>query len=89
MDIKCYMVTSFIKGKKDPKNMRHQNLGIDHSYNVVNIYGYWYTIDVTWNTVQSWDDKQFLDTDHHGAYWFCTKPQYFIDQHFPEDPKWQ
>ncbi|MCG6149693.1 hypothetical protein LFX15_15455 [Leptospira levettii] len=58
----------------------------NHAWNAVKIGGQWKLIDVTWasggDTILQ-DQKQFND------FYFLTPPEYFINDHFPANSKWQ
>lgn len=60
----------------------------NHAWNAVNIYGYWYLLDVTWaagspRSLANHKRKIELDT------YFLVPPEKFAKAHLPEDPSWQ
>ncbi len=61
---------------------------LNHAWNAVNIYGYWYLLDVTWATGDPFLfnklDKN-VDLNAH----FLVPPETFIKTHLPADPDWQ
>ncbi len=61
---------------------------LNHAWNAVNIYGYWYLLDVTWATGDPFLfnklDKN-VDLNAH----FLVPPETFIKTHLPADPGWQ
>ncbi len=77
-------VTGFSKGYgynpyKNPKTS-------DHSWNAVKIDGEWRLLDVTWTSGEREEkssDKRFND------FYFLTPPEQFINDHLPDDKKWQ
>jgi transglutaminase/protease-like cytokinesis protein 3 len=59
----------------------------DHAWNAIKIKGIWYNCDVTWAAGSVTPDnskfiKEFKD------YLFCTPPEYFYLNHYPEDSIW-
>ncbi len=58
----------------------------NHEWNGVKIDGRWYLIDATWG---SGFIKKGRFARKFDDYYFLTPPEYFIFDHFPEDPKWQ
>lgn len=59
----------------------------DHTWNAVKINGQWQLIDVTWAAgVVKGNEKKFTPV-FNDAY-FCTDPDLFFLNHFPDDEKW-
>lgn len=52
---------------------------IDHAWNAVQINDKWYLLDATWAD----EDKDIYEE------WFLTKPEVFIETHYPVVPMWQ
>lgn len=74
------------KIRLNPKNIGKFPAHSNHAWNVVNINGKWYPVDVTWGSgyVRSGVFyKRFEDR------FFMTEPEIFILNHFPDDPEWQ
>jgi hypothetical protein len=63
-----------------------QKLKSDHAWNAVQIDGQWQLLDVTWaagDPVTEKSDHTFND------FYFLTAPEAFINDHLPDDKKWQ
>lgn len=59
----------------------------DHTWNAVKINGRWQLIDVTWAAgVVKGNEKTF--TPQFNDAYFCTDPDLFFLNHFPDDQKW-
>lgn len=82
--------TEIVEG--NAKVLGYQNnkifTNLNHAWNAVNIYGYWYLLDVTWATGDPFLfnklDKN-IDLNEH----FLVPPETFIKTHLPADPGWQ
>lgn len=59
----------------------------DHTWNAVKINGAWQLIDVTWAAgVVKGNEKKF--TPFFNDAYFCTDPDLFFLNHFPDDKRW-
>lgn len=56
-----------------------------HAWNAISLYGNWYFIDCTWSSGNC--DKVFNKSLH--PFYFLPVPEYFIDDHWPNEEKWQ
>ena len=67
---------------KGPENVHDEN----HAWNVVQVKGRWYLIDVTW-------DAGYIDKDSYhkgyGTSYLFLEARAFLHTHFPSDPQWQ
>jgi hypothetical protein len=59
----------------------------NHAWNAVKIGGKWALVDCTWGAGWVNDEGRFVKslTEHY----FLTSPGEFVNDHFPDDPKWQ
>lgn len=53
-----------------------------HSWNAVKINGSWYLVDCTLGA-------GYTNFRRFNEYYFFTPPSQFVNDHFPDDPKWQ
>lgn len=59
----------------------------NHSWNAVYIDSNWYLLDVTWASGYiTWRSKEFIRS--YDETYFLTSPARFVQDHYPEDPKW-
>lgn len=70
--------TSYVPGKLPTK--------IDHAWNAVKIDSEYYLVDSTWGA-GSCNGDQF--TKKLKDFYFGTKPEHFVNSHYPADNKWQ
>lgn len=54
---------------------------LGHAWNAVKISGYWYLVDVTWDS----SSENYRYTNDY----FLIPPQALIASHFPDNPAWQ
>jgi transglutaminase/protease-like cytokinesis protein 3 len=85
--IECVIISGYAKGPS------YSGLRIEkpnHSWNAVELDNQWKLIDVTWGSgyVEIIDDSLKFKKNLNLGYLF-SKPDGFIIEHFPEDPKWQ
>ncbi|XP_053159217.1 kyphoscoliosis peptidase-like isoform X2 [Hemicordylus capensis] len=82
--IECKKLSGFAKGKKKLKGFKNPN----HSWNAVYLDGRWHLLDSTWGSgYVTNSSSKFVFC--YNEFYFLTHPAFFIDNHFPEDPKWQ
>lgn len=86
MGIPCTVVHGYSKGYGyNPA----QGFSIsNHSWNVIELNGRWYPVDVTWAA----PNNNNTSGTHHGKVstdYFLRHPKLFAIDHLPEDPKWQ
>ncbi len=55
---------------------------VNHSWNAVKIDKKWQLLDVTWASTNKVNEQP-------NSYYFCTKPDEFIINHFPIESRWQ
>ncbi len=60
----------------------------DHTWNAVKIEGQWRLLDVTWAAGYVDEDVTKFTADYQPGY-FLTAPEWFIQDHFPQNPQWQ
>jgi transglutaminase/protease-like cytokinesis protein 3 len=59
----------------------------DHTWNAVKLNGKWQLVDVTWAAgVVKGNEKKF--TPYFNDAYFCTDPDKFFLNHFPDDKRW-
>ena len=59
----------------------------DHAWNIVFIDQQWYPVDVTWSS--GYTNKKVTKFEYHfDDFYFLTKPESFIRDHYPQDPMW-
>lgn len=82
--IRCKYLTGYAKGYsyKEGKNVKDKY----HAWNAVYLRGRWHLLDCTWASGFV-DDGKF--TFRYKEFYFLTHPAIFINDHFPEDSKWQ
>ena len=59
---------------------------LNHEYNLINIDGIWYPVDLTWGAGHI-GGKEFIK--EFNEFFFCINPELLIQTHFPENEKWQ
>ena len=59
---------------------------LNHEYNLINIDGIWYPVDLTWGAGHI-EGKEFIK--EFNEFFFCINPELLIQTHFPENEKWQ
>ncbi len=59
----------------------------DHAWNSVKVDGKWRLLDATWGAGGMNAEKKFAK--RFNEHWFQTRPEQFIYDHFPEEPRWQ
>ena len=62
--------------------------GTDHTWNAVKIDGQWRLLDPTWAAGYADEEVTKFTADYQPGY-FMTSPAWFVQDHFPQDPKWQ
>lgn len=85
-NIECEIIEGYAKDYAYKKGQTFETA--NHAWNSVNIYGYWYLLDVTWaagspRSLANHKRKIELDT------YFLVPPEKFATAHLPEDPTWQ
>ncbi|KAM8953217.1 kyphoscoliosis peptidase-like [Pelodytes ibericus] len=60
----------------------------NHAWNMVYVEGSWHLLDSTWGAGQVKDSTNKF-TYCYNEFYFLTHPALFIEQHLPDDPKWQ
>lgn len=84
--VRCEVIIGFAKGYG--YDVASTSIyGSNHAWNAVYIDNKWFLIDSTWGAGYV-DNKRNFIKDYEEFY-FCTKPEYFIYTHFPDDPNWQ
>jgi len=58
-----------------------------HAWNAIKINNEWYVCDVTW-AAGSTSEENSLFTFKFKDFYFCTPPELFSCNHFPEETKW-
>jgi transglutaminase/protease-like cytokinesis protein 3 len=76
-----------INGTAKRKEMIGKPLIPDHAWNAIQIDSAWYLCDVTWGSCSVTENFKSVDFDFK-SYYFCTPPELFSCDHFPEDKKW-
>ncbi len=59
----------------------------DHAWNAIRIGGEWYLCDVTWGAGHT-DESRSVFTFEFRDFYFCTPPDLFSYNHFPDDDQW-
>ncbi|XP_066472164.1 kyphoscoliosis peptidase-like isoform X2 [Tiliqua scincoides] len=82
--IGCKYLAGYAKGYsfKEGKDVKDKR----HAWNAVYIDGRWHLLDCTWASGFVKDGKFTFSYDE---FYFLTHPAVFINDHFPEDSKWQ
>ena len=62
--------------------------GTDHAWNAIKIDGQWRLLDATWAAGYADEEVTKFTADFQPGY-FLTAPEWFIQDHFPQDDKWQ
>lgn len=59
----------------------------DHAWNIVYLDQQWYPIDVTWSA--GYTNRKVTKFDFYfNDFYFLTKPEVFIKDHYPQNPMW-
>ncbi|XP_062825417.1 kyphoscoliosis peptidase [Anolis carolinensis] len=85
--IQCKQVSGFSKGYSYRPG-KVFNGESDHAWNSVHLDGRWHLLDSTWGS-GTVDDSCANFTFRYNEFYFLTHPALFINDHFPEDQKWQ
>lgn len=59
----------------------------DHAWNAVKINNKWELIDVTWGSGEV-DEANYTFVRQFNPHYFCTDPEHFFLEHYPEDEQW-
>jgi hypothetical protein len=86
MAVPCDVVHGYARGVGSSPFINETPSDSNHAWNVVNIEGAWYLIDCTWDAGNLRGSG--FQADYCTDYLFI-KPEYFIYNHFPEDPRQQ
>ncbi|CAC5360152.1 unnamed protein product [Mytilus coruscus] len=81
-NIKCQKISGFSKGYGHQLGtiLSYQNK-TEHAWNVVFVFGKWRFIETTWGAGYLDDQKTFVNK--FSNFYFLTKPEHFIEDHFP------
>ena len=82
--IECVTIIGFAKGYGYVAGMVPKKS--NHAWNAVKIKGKWYLIDATWGSGYL-NGNSFVF--HYTNLYFLADPKIFINDHFPEEEKWQ
>jgi len=85
-NIQSVIIEGYAKGYGYKKGQKFKRS--NHAWNAVNIYGYWYLLDVTWATGSPTNLSKHQKQIDLNTY-FLSDPKKFIKTHLPEDPSWQ
>lgn len=68
-------------------NKPTKRFGVNHYWNAVQADGNWYLLDATWASgyITALGDQFIRDYDDR---YFLTPPERFIQDHYPDDPRW-
>ncbi|CAG2199190.1 unnamed protein product [Mytilus edulis] len=81
-DIKCQKISGFSKGYGHQLGtIISYQTKTDHAWNVVFVLGKWRFIETTWGAGSLDDQKTFVKK--FSNFYFLTKPEHFIEDHFP------
>jgi hypothetical protein len=85
LNLNCLSVVGYAKGYQYQKGdkMRDSN----HEWSLVELSGEWFFIETTWASGKLGSDKKFI-FEFNPFYFFCP-PQFFIEDHLPENPQFQ
>ena len=81
--IECQIVDGY--GRSAVANLKGEGIP-NHSWNAVKLAGQWYLCDPTWSTGFV-DSRGTFHKKFKEAY-FLTKPQVFVQNHYPLDSRW-
>lgn len=76
-----------IIGYGRPGAARPRSFGVNHYWNAVYFEGKWHLLDATWASgyiIES--SREFIRS--YNARYFLTDPAVFINDHYPDDPRW-
>uniref|UniRef100_A0A8D0DSS7 Transglutaminase-like domain-containing protein n=1 Tax=Salvator merianae TaxID=96440 RepID=A0A8D0DSS7_SALMN len=85
--IKCKNLSGYSKGYGYNPGQAFKR-EINHAWNAVALDGRWHLLDSTWGS-GTVDDTCRKFTFGYNEFYFLTHPALFINDHFPEDEKWQ
>jgi hypothetical protein len=77
-----------IRGYARPREFSERTrFAINHYWNAVWLEGRWQLLDLTWASgYLSRQGDRFIP--HLDESYFCTPPRDFIEDHYPDDPRW-
>ena len=86
LKIECKKVSGYARGVGFNLLTEQANIESNHAWNMVKIDGSWYLVDCTWDSgyMNGKISKQEYKTD-----WLFTKPEHFINSHFPDNARYQ
>ncbi len=84
--VRCEIVRGFARSKLE--HIGYEMKGNNHAWNVINLQGRWYLMDVTWAAGYGSCNGGGFEKEWKEAY-FLADPQHFAKNHFPQNPKWQ
>lgn len=82
LNIESFIILGYSRGSIG--DIGKENIIKNHTWNAVKVNNKWKLIDIAWANGYRLIEK--ADTD---KYYYITKPDEFINQHLPADPKWQ
>ena len=86
LKIECKKVSGYARGVGFNLLTEQANIESNHAWNMVKIDENWYLVDCTWDSgyMNGKVSKQEYKTD-----WLFTKPEHFINSHFPDNARYQ
>lgn len=86
LKIECKKVSGYARGVGFNLLTEQANIESNHAWNMVKIDEKWYLVDCTWDSgyMNGKVSKQEYKTD-----WLFTKPEHFINSHFPDNARYQ
>lgn len=86
LKIECKKVSGYARGVGFNLLTEQANIESNHAWNMVKIDENWYFVDCTWDSgyMNGKVSKQEYKTD-----WLFTKPEHFINSHFPDNARYQ
>ena len=86
LKIDCKKVSGYARGVGFNLLTEGTAIESNHAWNMVKVDGNWYLVDCTWDSgyMNGKVSKQEYKTD-----WLFTKPEHFVNSHFPEMSRYQ
>jgi transglutaminase/protease-like cytokinesis protein 3 len=81
--IPCEVITGYARGSMNRVGVQFR---CNHKWNAVFVDSAWHLLDATWASGYINDRNEF--EKEYNSYYFFTKPEEFLIDHYPEDIKW-
>lgn len=78
---------AYISGYGKTSDTIGKPFSANHAWNAIRLSGKWHLVDACWGSGYTTTNSSRFIRRYNG-YYFCTPPEHFILDHYPEDKKW-